>query len=295
MAKRSSSSHKNPKPSSINSNAQRQMVAATTDGVIRSTCYDVDARSGALKGFHYSTTGAGGNGVPEVSSGIYTPPSSPPLTTSFVNDDDGEGATYTIPEECERLFCDTLAALFLGEGKSARKGSLGMGMGYHQNQSDKNTNTSSTAATSVMMTTRGGRRTGGINKNNNNNNKVSIIRDWLEIWDYVGGSCFRGCVVEEKDGRKSMFVFFEAYTLEQQDLKPGLMSIIELATSSHFDCSALVVCLDRSIGQKSLRTLIRDLGWVGFDLVTLDAWSMGGSKGPDGSLSSEWVFVAMEL
>lgn len=50
-------------------------------------------------------------------------------------------------------------------------------------------------------------------------NKAVNVRDWLEIWDYVGGSCFRGFVAE-KDHQRSMIVFFEAYTLEH-DLKPG--------------------------------------------------------------------------
>lgn len=72
------------------------------------------------------------------------------------------------------------------------------------------------------------------------------------------------------------------------------MSIIELASSPHFDCSTLVVCLDRAIGQKSLQTLIRDLGWVGFNLVTLDAWAGGVGKGSS-TLSSKWILVAMEL
>jgi hypothetical protein len=201
---------------------------------------------------------------------MYTPPSSPPLTTTFDDDYDSyrhqlgrdEGATYTITEECERLFCDSMRALFLGEGRLAHKGSLGMGMDY------KNT----------LNRARMG-------------NKV-IIRDWLEIWDYVGGTCFRGFVAE-KDHQKSMFVFFEAPSMEQ-DLKPGLMSIIDLASSPDFDCSALVVCLDRDIGSKSLPALIRDLGWVGFNLMTLEAVAGGGGKGFP-TLSSKWVFVTMEL
>lgn len=71
------------------------------------------------------------------------------------------------------------------------------------------------------------------------------------------------------------------------------MSIIDLATSPDFDCSALVVCLDRDIGQKSLPALIRDLAWVGFKLMTLEGLA-GGGKGSS-TLSSKWVFVAMEL
>ena len=35
-----------------------------------------------------------------------------------------------------------------------------------------------------------------------------MVKDWIEVWDYVGGNRFRGFVAE-KDGEKTMFVFFD--------------------------------------------------------------------------------------
>jgi hypothetical protein len=67
------------------------------------------------------------------------------------------------------------------------------------------------------------------------------------------------------------------------------MALIELASSGVLDCAQLVVCLDRSIKQHELATLMRDLGWVGFELTTLKMW-MGGED----LTSTGWLFLAIE-
>jgi hypothetical protein len=47
----------------------------------------------------------------------------------------------------------------------------------------------------------------------------SAIRDWIEMWDYVGGIRFRGFVAEKAD-EKAMFVFFDQSAIVG-DLKAG--------------------------------------------------------------------------
>jgi oligosaccharide translocation protein RFT1 len=174
------------------------------------------------------------------------------------------------------------------------------------------------------------------NCNNNNNNNASNHSlysggkgemQFIEVWDYMGGASFRGFVAE-KVGRgkveKTLFLFFE--NVEGTQLKHGLIALIELATEC-FNCDRLVICLDRKTD--GLRNLIRDFGWVGFELITLAHWLphpsinsdasstrsnsfSSNSSGRSGSFSSissnssssssdddvtsgEWIFVGMEL
>lgn len=96
------------------------------------------------------------------------------------------------------------------------------------------------------------------------------------------------------------------------------MALIELA-SECFNCDRLILCLERN--GEGLQALIRDLGWVGFELVTLTPWvqdlprsisarkasfsstmSSGSSCSYTSSVASEdevtsekWIFVGMEL
>jgi hypothetical protein len=113
------------------------------------------------------------------------------------------GAAYlTITEECERLFCDTLKAVFLGEGNLALQESLVMDMqNYGSNGRDYFGDTRELA--------------GEISRPDHD----ATVTDWLEIWDYVGGATFRGYIAENH-GERSMFVFFDSGVLSS-DLKPG--------------------------------------------------------------------------
>jgi hypothetical protein len=67
------------------------------------------------------------------------------------------------------------------------------------------------------------------------------------------------------------------------------MALIELAATS-FDCSQLVICLDRATEPEESRALMKSLRWVGFELITLDLW--GKQRRP---ASNKWLFLGMEL
>ena len=69
-----------------------------------------------------------------------------------------------------------------------------------------------------------------------------------------------------------------------------LMALIEFANSAGFGCSQLVVCLSRLADAAELNGLMRDLRWVGFELVTLAAWT----ERPD-MTSEEWLFLEMAV
>ena len=68
------------------------------------------------------------------------------------------------------------------------------------------------------------------------------------------------------------------------------MALLELAGTPEFDCSQLVVCLDRSLEEEKEKSLMRDLGWVGFKLVTL-----GTLVDTEGIHSTKWLFLTMEV
>lgn len=114
------------------------------------------------------------------------------------------------------------------------------------------------------------------------------VKEWIEIWDYAGGLSFRG-FVGEKDGQKALFVFFDGSVIGK-DLKQGLMSLLELSGGDDFGCSKLVVCVDRHADEEDMKTLTRDLGWVGFELVTLDYWSNSTA-----CTSDKWLFLEMDV
>ncbi|MCJ1395141.1 hypothetical protein MMC18_008022 [Xylographa bjoerkii] len=225
-----------------------------------------------LKGLHYSTTGAGGmllhlprwghSGIPEVGSGIPSPPRSPPLAAAVSRDECSStgktikgrqgGAAYHITEECERLFCDKLGAIFLVERETANQESLVVGA---QTKSTKH---------------------------------KACISEWIEVWDYSSDLNFRG-FVGGTGGDKSLFIFFESNVVDK-DLKPGLMALIELTNNPVLACSELVICLDRSIDPIDAKGLIRDLGWVGFELTTLTPWNDGVND-----TSNKWLMLSMEI
>lgn len=133
-----------------------------------------------------------------VSSGSPSPPLSPPLAADVANDElfqtgkasnsRTRGAAYTITEECERLFCETLRTIFLGERKMMLQDSL-------VKDTQELPLTSSTKST------------------------TSLVSDWMEMWDYVGGLRFRGFVTGHGDQR-SLFAFFDDAVMGK-DLKPG--------------------------------------------------------------------------
>ncbi|KAF2195661.1 hypothetical protein K469DRAFT_699256 [Zopfia rhizophila CBS 207.26] len=238
---------------------------------------------------------AGSIGVPEASSGMPSPPLSPPLaarnapavkiSNSDITSRSGRarrgGAAYTITGECERLFCGTLRAVFLGEGNLARQDSLVTGM-QKQDTIDIN---------DYGVQVR--RHTDGIQdlplpEADGFVEKRGLVSDWVEIWDYVGGNKFRGFVAEN-EGEKAMFVFFDQSVIGG-DLKSGLMALLELCDIPYFSCSRLVVCLDRHAELQAMNALTKDLGWIGFQLATLNDFTRG-----DEIISNQWLFMEMEV
>lgn len=136
--------------------------------------------------------------MPEVRSGSkpsLSPPRDAPFTCGVGDTAPGNDmpeysgeAAHTIPEECERLFCDTLAATFLGGKRFARQESLGMG---------------ACRSTQAACTASGHER----------------IQLWLEVWDYTSDAIYRGFVTGTGDER-TLFVFF-GEGVEGHGLKSG--------------------------------------------------------------------------
>ncbi|KAL2169528.1 hypothetical protein VTG60DRAFT_5921 [Thermothelomyces hinnuleus] len=115
------------------------------------------------------------------------------------------------------------------------------------------------------------------------------VLSWLEIWDYAGGSSFRGFVAcDARRETRSLFVFFDAHSITH-DLKQALVALIELAEGP-LACSHMVICIERSLAQEEMKGLTKGLQWAGFSLTTLDFWSPGVDV-----LSKRWLFMGMEL
>jgi hypothetical protein len=159
-----------------------------------------------------------------IPKGIPSPPSSPPLAAKHASRKRG-GAAYTITEECERLFCETLRAVFLGEGSQQRQDSLVMGV---------HNNTTTTSTTSAIPTndygvdlrrysdSSMGSSPGMVQFPTVDDGDTGTITDYIEMWDYVGGIRFRGFVAEKED-EKAMFVFFDEAVIGG-DLKAGYVT-----------------------------------------------------------------------
>jgi len=226
----------------------------------------------------------GYSGFPEVSSGLISPPSSPPLAaltsanelalirsnSSKKRDNNGkrisrkEGAAYTIRGECERLFCENMKSIFLGEeGRMDSNGSIVMGTNNAYSPPDD-----SVDAFSYFS----------------NNQRIDA---WLEIWDYTSGCSFRAFVGGNGD-KKSLFIFFDASVIGR-DLKQGLMELIELAEEV-FAVSHIIICVDRSVRDSEKQAFMKSLRWVGFELITLDMWASVRDV-----TSNKWLFMGMEI
>lgn len=108
-----------------------------------------------------------------------------------------------------------------------------------------------------------------------------------------------------------VFLFFGEEQLDRAvQLKAGLMALIELAAEG-FGARRLVLCLQRNA--TGLQALVRDLGWVGFELITLCHWQAPAMKtersssfssvsttsssvfSDDDVTSERWLFMGMEV
>ncbi|KAK6359782.1 Oligosaccharide translocation protein rft1 [Orbilia brochopaga] len=129
------------------------------------------------------------------------------------------------------------------------------------------------------------------------------VAAYLEVFDYVGGSAFRGFVSEKgplNKPERSLFLFFDK-GVNGTELKSGLVALIDLATEC-FDCQDLVICLDRETD--GLDSLVHNLGWVGLELVTLKNWATQELRDQvtathkldkEYFTSDKWLFLGMEL
>jgi hypothetical protein len=127
------------------------------------------------------------------------------------------GAAYTITEECERLFCETLRAIFCGEKTMARQDSLGMGTHEYDNNVEYFGNSMMMSEPTISS------ESGGLSSSQSSLDSFTeghgLVTDWLEVYDYVGGARFRGFIAEH-EGERNLFVFFDQGVLGN-DLKPG--------------------------------------------------------------------------
>ncbi|PNS16040.1 hypothetical protein CAC42_4441 [Sphaceloma murrayae] len=283
---------------------------------IQASAYVVDAEPGG--GF-------------EVSTGIPSPPISPrrtaaaPATTSpavpvrrvstdSIASSNSSGsssrcssAAHTITEESERLFCETLRSVFLGEGRIGVQDSLVTGA-LHRAGTIVDGKTASLA----IQKKGEGRKDSALTRPpgpielptppSSLSSETAVggpveevvqqcmVREFVEVWTYHSGLRFRGFVTERL-GQRALFVFFEKNAVGK-DLKKPLMALLELASTPEFGCEQLVACLDRDTDTKEDHDdLVRDLGWVGFEPTTLEPWSPGAVD----ITSPRWLFLSMEV
>jgi hypothetical protein len=155
--------------------------------------------------------------------GTPSPTQSPPLAAYTVRNESSKtlkarrgGAAYTITEECERLFCETLRAIFYGEKNDAQQDSLGTGMQY-------NNIVQSVGESMAIDVLALGSDSNGLSSSHSSLDSFTqshgLVTDYLEVYDYVGGARFRGFIAEH-EGERNLFVFFEQGVLGN-DLKPG--------------------------------------------------------------------------
>jgi hypothetical protein len=116
------------------------------------------------------------------------------------------GAAYTITEECERLFCESMKIVFLGERGSTDSGALVTGAHISHN-----------GRANIKGGSPGGEVNSGPSKGSGD------VHRWLEVWDYLGGAQFRGFVSGE-DEAKSLFTFFDGGVIGK-DLKHGYVKM----------------------------------------------------------------------
>lgn len=170
-------------------------------------------------------------------------------------------AAQTITEECERLFCDTLSAMFLGERNRRHRTSLVMGA-FQQSVRPENRKLS----------------------------RQREIEAYLELWDYANDAIYRGFVVEGC-GQRTLFVFLDSQATSH-GIKTALLSLFELAEVEAFECSQIIACVPRSDDPLG-SGIVRNLGWCGFSLTSLDSWMPPGSGAP--ALSDRWLFLAAQV
>ena len=126
-------------------------------------------------------------------------------------------------EESERLFCETLRAVFLVEKDASLQTSLLMGARTTGiAAASRNAGSDAVEIPPRQQLT--------IRKHDLPTPSPSPderrylppgdkVKDYLEVWDYTGGARFRGFIAE-KDEQRALFIFFDKEVLDK-DLKPA--------------------------------------------------------------------------
>ena len=68
------------------------------------------------------------------------------------------------------------------------------------------------------------------------------------------------------------------------------MALLELASSDEFECSQIVICVDREADQEEVEDVTKGLNWAGFELMMLDAWAEANP-----CISCRWLFLGMDV
>ncbi|EME42180.1 hypothetical protein DOTSEDRAFT_73113 [Dothistroma septosporum NZE10] len=236
--------------------------------------------------------GERGRGFEVPLGGLPSPPPSPDLGRTRpslrARKRSGDAASH-IMGECERLFCETLKTVFLVEKDTGLENSLMMDLRNNDNTSSTNGAKPIPQPSQRHTTFQHGQPTPLSSPDGRIYPKHGdMIKEYVEVWDYAGGARFRGFVAEKTE--RTMFIFFDKEVIGM-DLKPGLMSLLELSTSDHFDCTQLVICVDRTACPSDVQDLNKSLGWVGFELSTLDDWSRSSTS----CISDRYIFLGMDL
>lgn len=67
------------------------------------------------------------------------------------------------------------------------------------------------------------------------------------------------------------------------------MALLELCEVDYLSCARLVTCIDRHTDRRTMDILTKDLGWIGFQLATLEDFSDEGDI-----ISDDWLFMEMD-
>jgi len=247
----------------------------------QASAYAVDAGTMALTGFHFSTTsGAGGmcsistprprafhttnthlsqdwGGAFEALSGVPSPPPSPDAAaapsprlgfkagrSSSGKGDVGGAAAHHITGECERLFCETLKAVFLVERDTGLENSLVVDARKKKKTKNKHIDDDEGARTpfqehdlsSPTSSRHDSLPTPSPSPHEGwlypapppppSTTRAVHVAEYVEAWDYAGGARFRGFVAgrDGEEHHRAMFIFFDKEVIGK-DLKPGYVSL----------------------------------------------------------------------
>ncbi|KAF3923443.1 hypothetical protein ABW21_db0207324 [Orbilia brochopaga] len=245
-----------------------------------------------------------------MASGIPEVPNSPTTNSRRQTSPGRQGrwAARTIIAECERLCDGVMRQVFFGYGKKPAQAptmdvSLKTSQGGNGNSIilsvGKTDDLQQSQPQNAQTKTKGPVR----RLMRRSSELQTRVAAYLEVFDYVGGSAFRGFVSEKgplNKPERSLFLFFDK-GVNGTELKSGLVALIDLATEC-FDCQDLVICLDRETD--GLDSLVHNLGWVGLELVTLKNWASQELRDQvtathkldkEYFTSDKWLFLGMEL